>query len=344
MLALRSFMLCLSLSSMCLTITLVARGDSRVIDKSCVERVLSEGVSAWKEAASIEDDVQVICNSRIEERTVGNGKVSAITGDEFWKISWNSSNSRRIIEHEYTGKGAKGIFVANAEYKFLVGKNPSTESSGYTLNSCYDYTDPKDFFRFEPAEETAYYDLIGSGYRILGVSLIELMNQVDFKLAGARYIEVEDHRLVRVEWECIRGSELWKSPGTDYWADLNPENFWLIVRGGIKMPTRSMELLQETVYQSIGAGATPFPARFTQSARMGNYTKLMTCTFEKPQKCDRSNEEYTLPHYGFPESAVRASAPRTWVRLVMIVLGVLGVVVSVLIHRLSVMKPKGNPA
>lgn len=337
--ALRSFKIGSSFGCL-LLMALEARGDSGGVDKSCVDQVLSQGIPAWKKAASVEDDVQVVCHARVEERSVSKGKVSDVTKDEYWRISWNASKARRIVEHHYIDDGLQGFFVANPEYKFLVGKDASTKRDGYLLTSCYKYVNPTDVLKFDPAEQTAYNDLLGSGYRILGVSLAELMDRADFKLTGAHYTGTRDHRLVRIEWECTRGSELWRSPGTIYWAELDPSESWLMARGGIRRPKKSMELLQETVYQPVEWTGTPFPLRFTQSARLQDWTRQTTCTFETPQRCNRLDEEYTLPFYGFPETAVRPSTPRSWVKLVMIGVGILGVIISFVLHQFSRKKPK----
>jgi hypothetical protein len=72
----RSFRLRLSLGLLFL-VALAARGDSGGVDRSCVDQVLAQGVPAWKKAASVEDDIQVVCHAKVEERYVKD-KVSSM--------------------------------------------------------------------------------------------------------------------------------------------------------------------------------------------------------------------------------------------------------------------------
>lgn len=320
------------------TLIFIDSGLAADIDPVCLKQVMSAGRTAWRKAADHAQDIEIVCLERASMRDL-TGKRPVDNTPSKWLISWSMAKDRHLVDHIYLEDNNHAIHAGNPRYRFTVGadtlQQPSYKLASAVLNKTSSNVPP-----YDAAEQVALEQILGASYHVAGLSLQNLMTGQDgVNLIGAEFFKRDEHddRPVRLEWECVIDLGNMARKGTHYWAELDPAS-WLIIRCGLNNPDGG-KLLKTIEYQDYAG--EPFPKlvneKFTQPKI---YDESRTYRYENPHPCTRSNDEFYLPYYGFPESVVDVTRASSWVRTAAIVLSLIGVAVSIYLYRMS-RKPGG---
>ncbi len=230
--------------------------------------------------------------------------------------------------------------AVNAGYRFQVAQVRGGGQQ-WQIVSCRKAEGSADFNTFE-SHERDYLWAMESGYRIVGIHLNTFLTDKDFKITAVQYIpgEKKDERRVRLEADYLGPKGSYRRAGTSYWIELNPENFWLIDRGGLKYRGQKREERQEVSYRATASGL-PFPStmKYDQRDPAGGWSFDRLYQFKTPTKCRLEDDEFYLTYYGIPESVLETTSTRPAFRLFALSLGVLGSIAAVALFRRSRHRP-----
>lgn len=309
--------------------TLGSRALADSIDESCLERLKREGPPRWAEAARLMDDIEVECHKTTTSEVLGNeGKAVRRETKFVWKVSWDPSRSRRLVDLYTVNVGVRSRRAINPDYRFQVAQ---TDKGGqWQVVSCRKAEGAGEFEKYE-SHEKDYIWAMESGYRLIGINLNEFIVNKEFKITSVRYLpgDEEDRRRVRLEADYLGGKGSYRRPGASYWVELAPGNSWLIVRGGLKLPDKEIEESQDVTYQTTTSGVS-FPAMLHYNRTVASEPSSIdeTSHFKRPTKTTLSDDEYYLTHYGISESVLETTSTRPMFRIFIFNLGILGLIVA----------------
>ena len=303
------------------------------VDPACVQKIMSAGRAAWRQAEENGRDVEVVCHEETSVKDLTN-KVPVRNTPAEWRITWSTSKQLRYVDHFYLDDQKHGIHVNNGKYRFTVGGGNATQKSQYKIDTAHFNEQTNDFFRYDFAEQHALEQVLGASYFVYGLSLPVLVADKNAKLVVARFLGEADseRRSVRLEWEFTAHEGNMATKGTRYWTELDA-NSWLINRCGLRNPDGG-EYSKKIEYQSFSG--MPFPKTVTASFNQPKlYIESESLRYEVPQLPTRAKEDFYLPQYGISESVVDVTRTSSWVRTSAIVLAVIGVAASIYFYWLS---------
>ena len=125
-------------------------------------------------------------------------------------------------------------------------------------------------------------------------------------------------RRVSIEWRYL-GSEGGRTrrAGGIYSTVLNPQNFWQVERTEVRKPASTDwgGWKEEVTYQATDAQILfPETVNISFSLPRAKLKVESVHTFGKPTTCQRSEQEFSLPYYGIPESALGYPGSSWWPR------------------------------
>jgi hypothetical protein len=305
------------------------------IDTALLDRLRAEGIPAWKQLAEAADGVEVECQE-VSKETYPDKATGQQTSREFritWKLCWDPSHGRRLLEYHTAGTTAWSCQVVNAGYRFKVIR--TQEGGPYQLLSCGRLTAGDGFDTFDRGEGWPAVVLHAST-KVIGVPLSTLVSSPEFRLSALRDLPGKGGagRRVRVECEYLGPLGPFRRAGGHYWVELSPEDRWSIQQGGIRQPAQGREETQEVTYRRSSAGI-PFvkALKYTDLIRPGRYREDRTAEVSPPVANSRPEEEFYLPHYGISESVVGIQSPWQGPRLLLFAVGVVGLAAAVWLAR-----------
>jgi len=307
--------------ALCHGVAAKAPGDE--IDRRCLAELTENGPPSWKKVASFVENIGVTCKQRrVDHQQEGSKTVStAIHAD--WSLCWNRQSSSRLLERRDLERELWNLYIVNPKYRFNLFK--LHEGDSFQLESGK---------RFAPGRPQSY-DLteeqwkirLEAGIRAQGIPLEDLLAGKEFRLTRVQYVPDSNAADKRVLIECqYLGSEgRGRRAGGTYWAELKPRNSWMVHRSGLRIPANGTEAVREVTYQQTDA-LVPFPETVSDSSSIPRAKlKLESVdTFGKPTTCQRADQEFYLPYYGIPESALGYPGTSLWPRLLAYGAGIFG--------------------
>jgi hypothetical protein len=284
------------------------------IDKHCLADLMENGPPAWKKVASFVENIAVAGHEHRVDRTDEKGKPVATTSDTDWSLCWNRPSGLRFLERRYSDVGRRNLYVVNPQYRFnLSGRKDGDQ---FQLDSGQRFA-PKRLPTYDLTEEQ-FRDLLEAGIKVYGIRLGDLLTDKEFRLDHVAYVpdgSATDKRVL-IEWRYL-GSEGGRTrrAGGIYLAVLNPQNCWQVDRTEVRIPgsTNWGGWKSEVTYQEADT-PVPFPATvaISFSRPAAKLAVDDVHTFDKPTTCERSENEFFLPYYGIPESALGLPATPWW--------------------------------
>jgi hypothetical protein len=221
--------------------------------------------------------------------------------------------------------------VVNPRYHFAVTRR--AKEPAWQLSSLKEISQGDSFTKYGPFEHD-YRWYVCSGFQVVGVPLEEILQDSEFELRTARFLQQSggERRLVLVEARYLGPKKGWRREGGLYWAKLDPEKQWLIVEAGVRREAE--EEKQELTYQQVN-GDIWFPQTLVYSIvdRVRRYKQVRTFQFSEPTRCELPDEQFYLPYYGISEEVLGTVQPRRRVALALLGLGIAGLVGATLIWR-----------
>jgi hypothetical protein len=282
---------------------------------------MENGPPAWKKVATFVENIAVTCQQRRVDHTGEGAKTVVTTQNPDWSLCWNRPSGLRFLERRDPGTEYRNLHVANPKYRFTIFKRH--ERDAFQLDSGQRFA-PRRLQSYDLTEEQ-FRDLLEVGIRVYGIRLDDLLSDKEFRLDRIEYMPDANAALRRVsmEWRYL-GSEGGRTrrAGGIYSTVLNPQNFWQVERTEVRKPASTDwgGWKQEVTYQPTEA-QIPFPATVSISFSLPrtNLKVESVDTFGKPTTCQRSEQEFSLPYYGIPESALGYPGASWWPRWLMYV-------------------------
>jgi len=222
-------------------------------------------------------------------------------------------------------------WVRNPRYWFEATQKPNVDKPFFSGGAEHAAEIPRSM----PLGAQEYANRLDTGNRIWTFTLEELLNSSEFRLVAANWIEANQTRLARVEFEFLGSRRDGpKFPGGRYWGELDPENHWQIVRCGVQVPEENLIYEVQNTFQLTPDGL-PFPKQIRQLRMISGAPDRDESIYEfsAPRECARPSEAFTLAGYGFSESLVQVRSSRAYLRLVLLNLGIVGLILSIVLYR-----------
>lgn len=303
------------------------------VDRDCMERLRREGPPAWSAASGTLDDIDVDC---AEEDTTR--KLAGFKGEvrepsvSHWRFTQDSRHSRRLIEEK--GTAASTLRVVNPNYAFVVHQMKG--KAEYELGDCR-RVDRKDFTDPDIHEVMALFS-VSAGFQLYSVPLAEIITSGDFQPVK---LNCTDHNTIYMEYKYNGKTEQPRQHGAIYWAELDPDNHWMIVRGGIRDEIEGGGRKQVVSYQATVSGI-PFPktVQLSDTVPKAGLELQSRYEFSSPSRAKRPDSDFRLTAYGIPESVLGISPDRRWmVRGGLIIINLLVLLIlAVILWRRKVLR------
>jgi hypothetical protein len=313
----------------------VVRVFAGEVDQGCLSDLTQNGPRAWKEVTSFAKNVGVTCKEQRINSTGEGSKAVSQTINARWSLCWNRESSLRYLERRGEDSEASILRVVNPRYRFVVYKRH--ESDAFQLETGKRAAPG----RPQPIDltEAPFDDFLEAGVRVYGIRLEDILSDKEFRLERVKYIAEPDvvEKRVLVEWQYL-GSEAGRTrrAGGVYWAELNPKYSWRVDRAGVRIPAKKEwgDWLQEVAYQQVDANVSfPHTVTILSTSPRTQSRSQFTYTFEKPTTCQRADEEFYLPHYNIPESALGYAQASPWPRILLVGGGIVGLAGFYLLSR-----------
>lgn len=161
-----------------------------------------------------------------------------------------------------------------------------------------------------------------------------------FKIVRAEYVQISDERTVQLAFE-YQGKKVGKpfcDPDALYWAELLPDEGWLVRRSGLEGVENGPEKLRivtSTTFHDLG-DRTFVPAHVTlvyEDVRE-KIVEIRVADFSQPRPSERGAAEFYLPFYGISEDGLNLE-PRRFgpVRIILALVAILGMLLAIFMYR-----------
>ncbi|MBI3462293.1 MAG: hypothetical protein HY000_04425 [Planctomycetes bacterium] len=288
------------------------------VEPHCRERLLREAPRAWHHAlqATWGIDLRV--------------RMTSVSERDTWTEEVTFNRAQTGVHHLI--KVGTQRWVANERYRFAVGR--AAENQAWALTD-------RGLFSGGQREFGVWWTgiicRVESAVRVFGVPLSFMIEDQQFRMTETRYLPTEGgtKQLVRVRFDSLWtehkvGTEQTgpQIPGASYWAELDPDDFWVVVRCGRDLPAPGAQASDTVSYQRTADGL-PLPMLVRRRIISGNSSSEETVRLEVAHGTPRAMEEFELPFYGFSESVLPSVGPRPYVRNLALVLGAVLLIVAI---------------
>lgn len=293
------------------------------VDETCHNRFLSEAPVAWRQLQDGLRGFEVKLSYRSEFETGKKGPDAIKRTAHDWVYCVAAEPSRELADDgEY-------VSAINERYSFQVKDG----AGSHVLLKC------------EPWEAGGEQPVFGrlnltrgqfrSPARIWWVPLSFILETDGFKLVTAECSTKDGQEIVKIayryEGPLIQSPHC--APAAIYWAELSPADSWAVIRSGVD-GLENGTLRTRTTTELQRFGDVPFPHRAVLAYEEGGrIVEFRETIFQSPQPLQRASEEFFLPFYGISESSVDILEPNRGWRIAMLVVGLFGVVASLVILR-----------
>jgi hypothetical protein len=286
------------------------------IDKRCLADLMENGPPAWKKVELFVENIAVTCQEHRVDRTEEGTKTVVTTQNVDWSLCWNRPSGLRFLERRDSGVERRFLHVANPKYRFTLLKRH--ERDAFQLDSGQRFARKRQ--QSYDLTEEQFRDFLEAGINVYGIRLDDLLSDKEFRLDRIEYVPDSKaaQKRVLIEWRYL-GSEGGRTrrAGGIYSTVLNPQNSWQVDRTEVRKAASTDwgGWKKEVTYQSTEA-QIPFPATVNISFSLprAKLTVESDHTFGKPTTCQRSEQEFSLPYYGIPESALGYPGASWWPR------------------------------
>lgn len=237
---------------------------------------------------------------------------------------------------DLTADESSEVIARNDRYWFRLGKSGDDANSTWYLRdgALVDLTASRQPPMYLVSTFLWYCE---AGTRMWSIPLLETFDSSQFRLVEARRISRDESGAGSVRFgfeytDAIRQG--WLIPGSRYWAEINPDQGWLVEQSGLENQEDNTSLKMAIEYQSLDDG-TRFPRLLR--VRRGPLVEPsrkegdeQTVEFEAPHPCTSPKAAFYLPYYGLSETALTGVRPaRIGTRWILFAVGVVALVLAI---------------
>lgn len=276
-------------------------------DPAPAERLRTEGPLAWTRLEAGQRLISVSCSEVTRTIQPGENENEADTRGTLeyqWQLDRDERQMLRFTKLVNKQTLNTVIIGTNQNYALMVAAD--TDPGRYKLIDCDRHGRQPDGPEALNLLETDRLAAVRSGYQIYGIPLTEIVADDNFKIQRVTQHERPGGLgpIVRVEAVYQGESEQPRMHGALYWAELDPDQSWVALRGGIQDDNSGLIREQTTSYQN--RDGLPFPETAVLRAWRGPNDPIEQAVyqFEPPTIPHRDAREFYLPFYGIPESVL----------------------------------------